>query len=146
MESENRIEIAKKIIATEFTFLKRIGYQSSFKIEQTETFIEDMTAEYHSSEKKRHISINYTKGKIYQDIKHTFSASISRIPYKEVEDFFSLSCYLDSINENFDTSMVNYFDESEAEVIVKKLVGALKHYASDIIAGTEWLDDYWPRW
>jgi hypothetical protein len=42
--------------------------------------------------------------------------------------------------------MDNQFDEKEAEVILRKIASSMKEYVPNVVAGTEWLGDYWPRW
>jgi hypothetical protein len=146
MENLDKIAIAERMITKEFTFLEEEGYERKCEIVNDETFIECLSVRYLNTEKKRKISIDYTEGMVYDDIKYTFGASISRVPYLDVEDSFALFIYLNSIGQDFSTSMTSQFDEREAKGIVKKLAGALKYYAGDIISGKEWLDDYWARW
>jgi hypothetical protein len=146
MESLNKIAIAESLITKEFTFLEEDGYERKSEVVNSETFIAYMRVEYTNAQRKREVSISYTEGNVYDDIKYTFGVSITRVPYLDVEDSFALFIYLDSIGEDFSTSMVNHFDEMQAEQIVKNLAGALKYYAGDIISGKEWLGDYWARW
>lgn len=146
MENLDKIAIAKRLITKEFAFLEEAGYEKKSEIVNDETFIAYMLVTYTNNQKKRKVSIGYSENKVYDDIKYSFGISVSRIPYLDVEDFFGLDVFLDSINANFSTSMVNHFDEAEADGIVKKLNGALKYYAGDIISGKEWLDNYWARW
>ena len=146
MAQQSKIELAKQLIISEFSFLEKQGFQLSFKRLKDETFIEYMEIEYCNSEKKRKVSIGYSKGKVYKDIKYTFDVSVTRLPYLNVKDIFTLWIYLKSINKDFSTSMVNHFDAKEAEVILKKIASAVKEYMSEIISGNEWFDNYWPRW
>ena len=146
MENLDKIAISKRLITKEFDFLEEEGYEQRCEIINDETFIEYMCVKYTNNQKKRKVTIGYSKNKVYDDIKYTFTASISKIPNVGVKDSFVLFVYLNSIDEDFSTSMVNHFDETEAQEIVKKLAGALRYYAGDIISGKEWLDDYWARW
>jgi len=142
----NNIDIVKELIRKEFSFLEELGYKPVFKVLHDKPFIEGAEIKYSDPERKREVRISYTKAKVYEDIKYTFGASITRIPYSDITDFFSLRIYLESMSRDFSRSMVNHFDEIEAAVIVKKIASALKTYAPDIISGTSWLDKYWPDW
>lgn len=140
------MEVAKNIILKVFHFLEeQYYYTPACKVEDDSTFIESLDVEYINEIKRRKIRISYTKTRVYNEIKYTFSGSITRIPYVGVEDFFSLSNYLQSIDKDFSTSLVNDFNEVEAGKILAQIAAALKEYTLGIIDGKVWLDTYYPR-
>ena len=144
--NSSKIEIIKKEILEVFNFLEEeYYYKPEFKVEESEVFIESLEVEYTNEIRRRNIIISYTKGKVYNEIKYTFGASITRIPDAGNEDFFSLSNYLESIGKDFDTSLVDTFDEVKARKIIKRIADVLKEYVSDIIEGRIWLETYYPR-
>ena len=141
-----RMESVKNLILQEFYFLEeQYFYVPACRLEDGTTFIESLNVEYVNEIKRRKIRISYTKSNVYNEIKYTFNGSITRIPYVGNEDFFSLSNYLQSINKDFSTSLVNDFMEGEAKKILTQIAFALKKYALDIIEGNEWLETYYPR-
>ena len=145
-QRNHNMEIAKNLILKVFRFLEdQYLLTSCYKVENDPTFIEYLNVEYVDEIKRRKIRIGYTKGEVYNEIKYTFSSSITRIPYSGVEDYFSLSQYLQSIGKDFSTSLVNHFDETEAQNILVQIVTALKEHALDIIDGKKWLESYYPR-
>lgn len=144
--NDHKVEIVKSLILKNFSFLaEEYFYTSVCKAEEDEIFIESFDIEYTSQLKLREISISYTKAQVYNEIRYTFSASIVRVPYKGVEDFFSLNNYLESRGKDFSTIIINDFNEREAERILLQIADALKKYALGIIEGREWLDKYYPR-
>jgi hypothetical protein len=143
---KNNIELARKLIRQEFSFLEELGFECVIKALDDKTFIEYTGVEYSDENRKRKVSIRYTKGQVYDEVKYTFTVSITRIPYANNNDYFSLDNYLNSIKEDFSTSMVSMFNEDQAKEILKKLANALKKYSYEIILGNEWLEAYWPKW
>ncbi|HET9056049.1 MAG TPA: hypothetical protein VFN30_04290 [Chitinophagaceae bacterium] len=142
----HRIEIVKNIILQVFSFLEeQYLYTPKCKVEGDDIFIESFEVEYVHETKRRKIAVSYTKSQVYSEIKYTFSVSITRIPYSGVEDFFSLSNYLQSNGKDFSSSLINDFSEAEAEMILRKIAAALKEHVLEIIDGTEWLETYYPR-
>lgn len=140
------MDFAKNIILKVFNFLEeQYSYTPVCKVEDDNTFIESFDVEYINEIRRRKIRISYTKGKVYYEIKYTFTGSITRIPYEGNEDFFSISNYLQSMSKDFSTSLVNHFNEAEAENILTKIAIALKKHALRIIEGNEWLETYYPR-
>jgi hypothetical protein len=145
-QKSNNMEVVKNIIEKVFYFLEEeYLYSSVYNAEEDSTFIESLNVEYVNELKRRKVRIGYTKANVYNDIKYTFSCSISRIPYINVEDFFSLSNYLQSIDRDFPTSLVDDFSEVKAENILAQIAAALKEYAGDIIDGKEWSETYYSR-
>lgn len=143
----DRIEICKKLILKNFFFLVDKGYEPTYKLHSSEGFIEYFEFEYINNKKERKVSIVYSKSKVYEEMKYTFSATITRIPYIDAtKDFFSLRLYLDSLGLDFITSIVNHFDEAEADSILQKIEQAMKLYAGEIIDGSEWKEGYYPEW
>ena len=140
------MEVAKNIILKIFRFLEEHYYYTPVcRVQDGSTFIESLDVEYINETKRRKIRISYTKTRVYNEIKYTFSGSITRIPYAGVEDFFSLSNYLQSIGKYFSTSLVNDLNESDAENILIQIAVALKEHALHIIDGKEWIETYYPR-
>jgi len=142
----SNIEIAKMLILKEFDFLEEQDYEPKFNVNEDTTSIESASIIYCNKVKKLEIEVNYRKSKVYEEIKYSFDLSIMKIPYTNVHDFFSLWLYLETIKNEISTSMINYFDKHQAEIILRNLSNAPKKYASNIINGTEWKNDYWPRW
>ena len=141
------MEIVTKMIVTTFNFLeKEYFYTPSYKVGDSALFIDSLHVEYVNEVKSREIIIGYTKSDLNNEIRYTFSVSITRTPYTKVEDFFSLDNYLQSKASDFSTSLVNNFDEAEAQKILIEIVFALKEHALNIIDGKVWLDKYYPRW
>ena len=141
------IEIAKKLIIKNFSFLEENGYKYTCKFDDDPTFIESLYVKYINTLKNREITISYHQGKVYEDIKYSFGASITRMPYSDpLKDFFALNIYLDSIGLDFITSLVNHFDEAEANEILQKIAQALKTHAGDIIDCAAWEEGYYPKW
>jgi|KBSMisStandDraft_5_1062788.scaffolds.fasta_scaffold1517300_1 hypothetical protein len=144
--NESKIECAKEIILNSFYFLEdKYYYAPVFRIEESNIFIESLDVEYTNEIRRRKINISFTKGKLGDNTKYTFTVSITRTPYTGVEDFFSMSNYLQSLGKDFNTSIINDFDKSEADIIVKKIAEALKEHASKIIEGAIWLETFYPR-
>jgi hypothetical protein len=142
----HKMDNVRNLILKTFHFLEdKYFYYPVNKEENDDFFIESSGIEYVSENKKRKILISYTKGKVDNEIVHTFTASITRIPYKDVEDFFSLDNYLDSNGNNFSTNFINEFNETKAENILYQISNALRKHALGIIEGKEWLDSYYPR-
>jgi hypothetical protein len=145
INSIERVNTLKKSILNTFSFLER-DYLYSPEISETSSnvFDESLDIEYVNKAKRRTVTVSYTR-KVDEEVKHTFSVSIVRSPYTNVEDFFSLSNYLNSIGKDFDTKMLDDFNIVSAEVILEKIAGALKYYCDQIIEGELWLENYYPR-
>lgn len=139
-------DIVMKLILKEFSFLEEdYLYSYCFSKDTSQAFLENLNVEYSNEVKRRKIRIGYTKINVSGEIKFTFSLSITRIPYSGVNDFFSLSNYLQSMNKDFSTSVTNDFNEFKAEEILVRISNALKDYAIDIIDGSNWLETFYPR-
>lgn len=142
----NRIEAVINLILKTFKFLERqYSYTPTYNVQNDNTFIESLDIEYSNESKYRKVIISYTKNKVYEEIKYSFNCSIIKIPYSRIEDFFSLSNYLQSTGRDFSTSLVNHFDETEAEKILTQIAIVLKAHTSDILDGRQWLETYYPR-
>jgi hypothetical protein len=101
MKNQSELSIAKKLIIKEFSFLEEQGFERFSKIRRSNVFINSLDVEYRNLDRQRKICISYTKGKVFEEIKYSFTLSIYRIPYVDVEDFFSLPAYLTSIDKVF---------------------------------------------
>lgn len=142
----NKIEVVKNLILQAFYFLENEYYYTPiYKVEYDNLFLESLDVDYVNETKKRKITISYTKSKNDNEIKYTFSGSITRIPYLSVEDFFSFVNYLQSTGNNFSTSLINDFNENQAENILLHIAKLLKELTPKIITGEEWLENYYPR-
>lgn len=142
----DEMKIAKDLILKVFNFLEtEYNYTPTFETEKSKVFIESASVRYTHEIRRRIISIHYTKGEVYGEIKYTFSLSIERIPYNGVEDIISFSNYLASLNKNFDKNLHGYFDVIQAESILKKLAENLRHELPDVITGKIWYETYYPR-
>jgi hypothetical protein len=140
------MEAIKNLILNTFQFLEdQYFYSSVYKEESSDIFIVFFEVEYVNELKRRKIGISYTKLNVNTEMRHTFSASIIRLPYRNLKDFFSLSTYLKSTGKSFSTTLVNNFDEAKAETIFLQIATALKENALGIIDGEEWLEMYYPR-
>jgi len=143
---KRRMESAKDLILQAFYFLESQYFYTHVYYEKEDiTFIESLDVEYVNEIRRRKIRISYTNANVYNESKYTFSMSITRIPYSGVEDFFSLSNYLQSKGRDFSTSIVNYFNEQEAEKILKKLAKSTIENTLPIVEGNLWLESYYPR-
>jgi len=120
-------------------------YTPVYKKEDDNIFMESLEIEYINEIKQRKVAISYTKGNLHKEIRYTFTLSITRIPYKNPEDFFSLDNYLKSKGRFFSTSIVNDFNETEIENILNRIAVSLKEQLLSIITGNEWLTSYYPR-
>lgn len=144
--NNHRIEIVKNLILKTFHFLEdQYFYTPVYKAEDDSMFMESLEIEYVNENKQRKVAISYTKGNLHKEIRYTFTLSITRIPYINPEDFFSLDNYLKSKGRFFSTSLVTDFNETEAENILKQIAASLKEHALYIIDGKEWLATYYPR-
>ena len=140
------MEALKDLILKAFFFLEeQYFYTHIFKKNEDNTFIEYLVMDYINEIKRRTITISYTKAKVYDEISYTFTVTITRTPYSNVEDIFSLSNYLQAKGKDFSTSIVNDFNEQEAKEILKKLALSLKENALEIIEGNLWLETYYTR-
>lgn len=144
--SYNVLDTVKSLILKKFYFLESdFNYSHTIRKNQESVFLEGLDVEYNNALSSRTLNVSYTKGEVYGQIKFTFSISIVKNPYTGVNDFFSLSNYLQFLKEDFNTSINDEFDEKEAEVIIDRLIIQLKKYALKIIDGSEWLKEYYPR-
>lgn len=142
----HRIEVVKNIILQVFSFLEeQYLYSPDCKEEKEHLFNESFEILYVNEIKRRKIAVSYTQSNVFNEIRYTFSVSITRLPYSGVEDFFSLSNYLQSVGINFSTTLINKFNEVEAEEILRKIAAALSEHALAIIKGRIWLEDFYPK-
>lgn len=138
---------AERIILDVFSFLEKEGYIAEAKNIDDDSFIDKLQVKFVNDTIKREITVSYTKGIVEKEIRYTFSLSIVRLPFDwAVIDFISMHVYLFSIGKDFDTRMINHFDESEAHVIVEKIAMALKTSLWEVVKGEIWLEGYYPRW
>lgn len=145
-KNDSKIELVKQTIHKVFYFLEEeFYYVPLVKVVESAIFIESIEVEYINELIRRSIDISYTKSKSSGELKYTFTASISRLPYTGVEDFFSLSTYLKSKGKDFPISLVNHFDGTEAELILDRIAAALKENTLEIITGTLWLETFYPK-
>jgi hypothetical protein len=129
-----------------FRFLEDQYLYTPVYYEKEDTiFIESLDVEYINDIKRRKITISYTNANVYNESKYTFNLSITRIPYSGVEDFFSLSNYLQSKGKDFSTTLINNYDIQEAKKILGKLAIAIKENALGIMEGNQWLETYYTR-
>ena len=144
--NNHKIEIVRNLILKTFRFLEdQYFYTPVYKKEDDNIFMESLEIEYINEIKQRKVAISYTKGNLHKEIRYTFTLSITRIPYKNPEDFFSLDNYLKSKGRFFSTSIVNDFNETEIENILNRIAVSLKEQLLSIITGNEWLTSYYPR-
>ncbi len=140
------MEVAKSLILKIFKFLEdQYFYIPTYRVEDDATFLEYLNVEYINEVRCRKIRIGYTKAQVYNEVKYTFSCSIIRMPYSDVEDYFSLSNYLQSQGKDFSTSLINTFNESHAEKILIQIAFTLKQNALEIMRGNDWLKSYYTR-
>jgi hypothetical protein len=68
-------------------------------------------------------------------MKYSFNSSITRLPYSGVEDFFSLSNYLQSIGKDYYSSLVNDFNVGEVEARCKlsRLYSLVEQVSADAL-------------
>jgi hypothetical protein len=145
-QENSKAEEIKKMIINAFKFLEdQYLYIPTFKKDSAEIFLMSLEVEYINEIKKRKVAISYTKSNMDNEIRHTFTAAIIRIPYNNVDDFFSLDNYLKAKKNNFSTTIKNFYSKQEVEKILANIARALKENASPIIEGTEWLSTYYPR-
>lgn len=147
METKSKeMEIAKELVLKIFRFLEKdYLYTPQFEIKGSAVFLEYASIEYINKSKKRSIDISYTKGEVYGEIKYTFSLGVVRTPYIASGDMISLSNYLDSKNQNFNTSITAKFNSQEAENILKEMARVLRSELSNVIDGSVWYETYYPR-
>jgi len=142
----HRMETTKDLILQVFCFLEeQYSYTHIFQEKMDDTFIEYLQVTYINEVKHREVTISYTSGKVYDEIRYTFTITITRTPYSDLEDFFSLSEYLQSKGKDFSTNIVKDFNEQEAEKILEKLAVSIKENALEIIEGNQWSGEYYPR-
>jgi len=143
----NRAKIVNDLVASVFSFLEREGYTYASDLEDSEVFSVYLNCKFVNTEKKRKVTIAYTERSLDNVTKYTFSLTITRIPYSDpTQDFFSLDVYLDSHGVNFPTTLVNYFDESQAKDILEKLAGVLSGELFAMVVGEAWMKGYYPKW
>lgn len=139
-------EIAKQLISEIFYFLETSYYYTpTISIEDSHLFVESINVEFTNEIRRRNVWISYTQGEVDGELRFTFSAAITRIPYAGNEDFFSLSNFLVSKDKNYSTSLINDFDSGDAEMILKKTARSLKEDALPIIAGEVWFEQFYPK-
>ena len=121
----SKIEFSKNLIIKTFSFLYAEGYVYNLKYPNDETVIETIDIVYINEQIKREITISYSHRKLDAEVIYGFNLSIVRSPYKDAtEDYFSIFIYLASLGYDFETRMVNHFDEIEAEKIVLQIAKA----------------------
>ena len=88
MENEE-VEISKNLILKYFSFLKDQGFGVEVEGNDSKLFLESLNVVFTNEIKKREITVSFTKSRIDEEIRFTFSASVVRIPYNDpYEDFF----------------------------------------------------------
>ena len=76
--SNKAMEISKQIILKTFSFLEEEYYYTPVaREEESNIFMESLDLEYINNIRRRSISISYTKGKLSDDLKFTYTASIT---------------------------------------------------------------------
>jgi hypothetical protein len=145
--TSSNINSVRELILNAFSFLEnQYGYKANCTPRDDDSCIESFEVQYLNENKQRKVRISYVNDEINSEIKYIFSASITRLPYKGVEDFFSLNQYLSSNGKSFPTDIVGVFDITEAESILQKIANILNRHLSTILDGSKWLDHYYPRW
>lgn len=138
-------ELAKTMILDAFNFLEaKYQYKPQIEFNKSNFFIEDLDVKYVSIARKREVKISYTSGNSSGQLKYTFGVAIIRSPYREIEDFFSLSVYLNSIGNVLKSSLTK-FEDHEVKEVLKAMGNTLQHDVHSVIKGDIWLDKYYPR-
>ncbi|WP_290799424.1 hypothetical protein [Flavihumibacter sp. UBA7668] len=147
MENNNEVQQVIKMIIDEFKFLEDLGYKSSINFPTSEVFLDHVKVEYNNSEKKRIVSISYTKNILLNDIKRSFNLNIVKLPYQDPrKDYFSQIAFMESIGKELVSSMINDFSNEEVEQILRKISTSLISYSMKIITGEKWEEGYFPSW
>ncbi|MCF1714185.1 hypothetical protein L0U88_06055 [Flavihumibacter sp. RY-1] len=147
MENKSEIQDVTGLIVNEFRFLEDLGYSSFINYPVDENFLEYVKVEYKNLQKNRNVSISYTKGKVFDDIKRSFQLCIVKLPYQDPRtDFFSQSIFMESLGKGLKASMVNEFSKEKAQLIIGEISKSLRTYSLDIIKGEAWEEGYYPRW
>ena len=140
------MKIAEELILKAFNFLvDDYMFSPQLKTEESLIFIESIAIEFIHNNYCRNVRVSYVKGKVYNDIKYTFEVSITRIPYTGKNDFLSVSNYLNSKNEDFNTSLTNDFNSEKAENILNKMASILRSELFNVVDGSAWYENYYPR-
>jgi hypothetical protein len=141
------VTISKNLIAKHFAFLEAEGYKINIEEEASQFFLENLKITYTSEIKKRKITISFTKSNFDEEIRFSYTTTIVRIPYNSpYEDFFSLDAYCKAEGNEFNTTIINEFDEHVAEVIISKSSEFIQKSASIFVHGIEWKEGYYPKW
>ncbi|RYD82557.1 MAG: hypothetical protein EOP53_03390 [Sphingobacteriales bacterium] len=131
------------LILNTFYFLEVNGYVSAWENIESKVFLKYLNVEYTNDIRRRKIVIAYAQSNCgIGETSHTFSASISRIPYSGTKDFFSLNAYLNKMNQNFDSNIEISFDKLKAKHILERFAKFLKRDLKDIIEGEVWYENY----
>lgn len=142
----NEAAIARELILTTFSFLEtQYHYIPAFKQQSSPLFIDSFGIQYINESRQRELSIRYTKGNFDQELRYILTASIIRIPYLSVKDFFSLDSYLEATGKDFPKNMINEFSAAIAEDILQQMATILKTEALGLIEGKEWWEKYYPK-
>lgn len=146
LEKNNNVEEIKGIIINTFKFLEdQYLYVPTFKKDNDEVFLTSLEVEYINEIRKRKVAISYTLSNLHNELRHSFTATIIRIPYSNVDDFFSFDNYLEKHNINFPHTIKNMYNKHDAQKILTALAKALNENVSAILIGTDWLSSYYPR-
>ena len=142
----NRIACVEEMIKEECLFLITKNYLTECNLIEEENLLEGIEISYVNTLFARKINFSYTNRLINNVVKFGFHVSITRLPYNDERDFFSVGVYLSSKGKHLKTVIENHFDIDEAKAIVHNLAGILKEDLSDIVTGEKWLEDYYPKW
>jgi hypothetical protein len=139
------LEYVKKAVSEKFKFLEGDGYLFHSETKQSEFFIDELETTYVNEAKKRKVSVSYTKSNS-EGIRYTFTLSVTRTPYKGVNDFFSHSEFCRLTGADFNGTIEHSFDEGRAEYIIEKLKEFIQKNAAIFIEGIDWVEGYYPKW
>lgn len=142
----DRLDFILHSIQTNFNFLEEdYGYCMSSEDVESQLFMEVFDVLFTNVKRSRKVTISYVKSMQEGKEKFSFSASIVRLPYSSIQDFFSFDIFLNSKDVKLNT-IINHFNESEVNDILKEMSISLRTYVSDIIDGSKWLSDFYPKW
>lgn len=146
IKNDKNTEIIKDIILQTFHFLTNdFHYIPSYNTKGSKIFLTTFEITFVNEINRRKVIISYTKDNLSGEIKHTFNASIIRLPYLTVEDYFGLFVFLQSIGKEFNTSFIGTFNENESNKILIKIADSFKKYTINILAGKLWLENFYRR-
>jgi hypothetical protein len=141
------VTISKNLITKHFSFLETEGYEINIEEEASQFFLENLNIIYTSEIKKRKITVSFTKSNFDNEIRFSYTTSIVRLPYNSAyEDFFSLAAYCNAKGNEFNTTIINEFDEQEATAIIRRISEFIQKNASKFVHGIEWEEGFYPKW